>query len=60
MEQRTEKFKLEDFGEYLNQGNPDIKEKAYVWAAALGLQATDGLRTSYEMRRTARQYIESF
>lgn len=58
MEQRTEKFKLEDFGEYLNQGNPDIKEKAYVWAAALGLQATDGLRTSYEMRRRARQYIE--
>lgn len=58
MEQRTEKFKLEDFGEYLNLGNPDIKEKAYVWAAALGLQATDGLRTSYEMRRTARQYIE--
>ena len=58
MEQRTEKFKLEDFGEYLNQGNPDIKEKAYVWAAALGLQATDGLRTSYEMRRIARQYIE--
>ena len=49
---------MEDFGEYLNQGNPDIKEKAYVWAAALGLQATDGLRTSYEMRRTARQYIE--
>lgn len=58
MEQRTEKFKLEDFGEYLNQGNPDIKEKAYVWAAALGLQATDGLRTSYEMRSTARQSIE--
>ena len=58
MEQRTEKFKLEDFGEYLNQGNPDIKERAYVWAAALGLQATDGLRTSYEMRRTALQYIE--
>ena len=49
---------MEDFGEYLNQGNPDIKEKAYVWAAALGLQATDGLRTSYEMRRIARQYIE--
>lgn len=49
---------MEDFGEYLNQGNPDIKEKAYVWAAALGLQATDGLRTSYEMRRTARQSIE--
>lgn len=58
MEQRTEKFKLEDFAEYLNQGNPDIKEKAYVWAAALGLQATDGLRTSYEMRQTARQHIE--
>lgn len=49
---------MEDFAEYLNQGNPDIKEKAYVWAAALGLQATDGLRTSYEMRRTARQHIE--
>ena len=58
MEERTEKFKLEDFGEYLNQGNPDIKEKAYVWAAALGLQATDGLRTSYEMRQTARRHIE--
>lgn len=56
--ERTEKFKLEDFGEYLNQSNPDIKEKAYLWAAALGLQATDGLRTSYEMRRTARQHIE--
>ena len=58
MEERTEKFKLEDFGEYLTQGLPEIKEKAYVWAAALGLQATDGLRTSYEMRQTARQHIE--
>ena len=57
MEERTEKFKLEDFGEYLTQ-SPEIKEKAYVWAAALGLQATDGLRTSYEMRQTARQHIE--
>ena len=58
MEERTEKFKLEDFGEYLTQGLPEIKEKAYVWAAALGLQATDGLRTSYEMRKMARQHIE--
>lgn len=58
MEQKTEKFKLADFGEYLSQSDPEIKERAYVWAAALGLQATDGLRTSYEMRRTARQHIE--
>ena len=35
MEERTEKFKLEDFGEYLTQGLPEKKEKAYVRAAPL-------------------------
>lgn len=58
-EKRNEKFKLDDFGEYLNQSNKAITERAYVWAAAIGLQATDGLRTSNMLRQTARQHIES-
>lgn len=58
-EKRNEKFKLDDFGEYLNQGNKELTERAYVWAAAIGLQATDGLRTSDMLRQTARQHIES-
>lgn len=59
MEKRNEKFKLEDFGEYLHQSNPETKKRAYIWAAAIGLQATDGLRTTDKMRNTARRHIEN-
>lgn len=57
-EKRNEKFKMEDFGEYFRQNNPETKSRAYIWAAAIGLQATDGLRTSNVLRQTARQHIE--
>ena len=37
------KFNIEDFDEYIRQREPDKKEKAYIWQAAIGLQAVDGL-----------------
>ena len=40
------KFNIEDFDEYIRQGEPDKKEKAYIWQTAIGLQAVDGLSTS--------------
>lgn len=35
-------FNIEDFDEYIRQGEPDKKEKAYIWQTAIGLQAVDG------------------
>ncbi len=32
------KFNIEDFDEYIRQGEPDKKEKAYIWQTAIGLQ----------------------
>lgn len=28
---------IEDFNEYIRQGEPDKKEKAYIWQTAIGL-----------------------
>ena len=47
-----------DFDEYIRQGEPDKKEKASVWQAAIGLQAVDGLQTSDYLKSTARKHIE--
>lgn len=48
----------EDFDEYIRQGEPDKKEKAYIWQTAIGLQAVDGLSTSDYLKETAKRNIE--
>lgn len=52
------KFNIEDFDEYIRQGEPDKKEKAYIWQTAIGLQAVDGLSTSEYLKEAAKQNIE--
>ena len=47
-----------EFDEYIRQGEPDKKEKAYIWQTAIGLQDVDGLKTSDYLRETARRNIE--
>jgi len=47
-----------DFDEYIRQGEPDKREKASIWQAAIGLQAVDGLKTSDYLKETARKHIE--
>ena len=32
------KFTIEYLDEYIRQGEPDKKEKAYIWQTAIGLQ----------------------
>ena len=52
------KFNIEDFDEYIRQGEPDRKEKTYIWQTAIGLQAVDGLSTSEYLKETAKRNIE--
>lgn len=47
-----------DFEEYINQGDPDKKERAINWRIAIGLQAVDGLRVSNFLIEIARRNIE--
>ncbi len=47
-----------DFNEYIRQGEPDKRSKAYAWRTAIGLQAVDGLQTSEYLKDTARKHIE--
>ena len=49
---------IEDFDEYIRQGEPDKKEKAYIWQTAIGLQAVDGLSTSDYLKETAKRNSE--
>jgi len=49
---------MDNFGEYLRQGEPDKAEKAKVWKTAIGLQQVDGLIPSDYLIATARQNIE--
>lgn len=46
------------FDEYIRQGEPDKKEKAYIWQTAIGLQAVDGLSTSEYLKEIAKRNIE--
>ena len=52
------KFNIKEFDEYIRQGEPDKKEKAYIWQTAIGLQAVDGLSTSEYLKETAKRNIE--
>lgn len=49
---------ITDFDEYLRQGEPACREKAYAWKTAIGLQAVDGLKPSAFLIEKARQHVE--
>jgi len=52
-------FSLKDeFGKYERLGEPDKAEKSIIWQTAIGLQQTDGLRTSDYLIELAKQNIE--
>lgn len=49
---------METFGAYLRAKEPGVREKAYVWKTAIGLQKVDGLEPSGFLVETARRNIE--
>lgn len=49
---------MDNFEEYLRQGEPDKAEKAKLWKTAIGLQQVDGLKPSEYLIETAKQNIE--
>ncbi len=49
---------MNDFEEYIRQGEPNKQQKAYAWRTAIGLQAVDGLKPSEYLKDTARKHIE--
>lgn len=49
---------MDNFDEYLRQGEPDKAEKARVWKTAIGLQQVDDLKPSEYLIETAKQNIE--
>ena len=49
---------MDNFDEYLRQGEPNKAQKAKVWKAAIGLQQVDGLKPSNYLIETAKQNIE--
>lgn len=49
---------MDNFDEYLRQGEPNKTEKAKVWKTAIGLQQVDGLKPSEYLIETAKQNIE--
>lgn len=49
---------MDNFEEYLRQGEPNKAEKAKVWKTAIGLQQVDGLKPSDYLIETAKQNIE--
>ncbi len=49
---------MNDFEEYIRQGEPHKREKGYAWQTAIGLQAVDDLKPSEYLIQTACQHIE--
>ena len=49
---------MDNFEEYLRQGEPNKAEKAKVWKTAIGLQEVDGLKPSKYLVETAKKNIE--
>jgi fido (protein-threonine AMPylation protein) len=49
---------MNDFEEYIRQGEPNQREKGYAWQTAIGLQKVDGLQPSAYLIETAKQNIE--
>ncbi len=49
---------IDDFDEYIRQGEPSQKEKSQIWQTAIGLQQVDGLTPSAYLIETAKENIE--
>ena len=49
---------MQDFDEYIRQGEPSQKEKAQIWQTAIGLQDVDGLKVSDYLMEAAKENIE--
>lgn len=49
---------MSEFDEYIQQDEPQKREKGYAWQTAIGLQAVDGLKPSEYLIETARKHIE--
>jgi fido (protein-threonine AMPylation protein) len=49
---------MNNFDEYIRQGDPEQQEKGYIWQTAIGLQDVDGLKPSDYLIETAKQNIE--
>lgn len=49
---------MQEFEEYIRQGEPNKSEKAKVWKMAIGLQDVDGLKPSEYLIQTAKKNIE--
>ena len=50
---------MQNFDEYIRQGEPSQKEKAQIWQTAIGLQDVDGLKPSAYLLETAKENIEN-
>jgi len=51
---------MDNFDEYIRQGEPDKAAKAKAWKTAIGLQQVDGLKPSEYLLETAKQNIEGY
>jgi fido (protein-threonine AMPylation protein) len=51
-------FMIQDFEEYIRQGEPDKIKKSQIWQTAIGLQQVDGLTPSVYLIETAKENIE--
>ncbi len=49
---------VDDLNSYLRAKEPGMREKAYAWKTAIGLQKVDGLETSDYLLETAKKNIE--
>ena len=49
---------MNDFEEYIRQGEPEKTEKSHLWQTAIGLQEVDGLKPSQYLIEVAKQNIE--
>jgi len=50
---------MQNFDEYIRQGEPSQKEKAQIWQTAIGLQDVDRLKPSEYLLETAKENIEN-
>jgi len=48
---------MDNFEEYIRQGEPNKAEKAKVWKTAIGLQQVDGLKPSDYLIATAKHCL---
>lgn len=49
---------MQNFNEYIQQGEPQKREKCYVWQTAIRHQAVDGLKHSEYLIETTCKHIE--